>query len=535
MHDLIREVFAEFLSAWRFRWYGMIAAWLVCLGGWTFVAFMPNVYEAGATVFVDASSALDSLLEDQIVLTDVAEQLNYIREELLGRQHLEEVATANGILDEVSTVAEIERAIGALRRNVVISQTQPDNVGRNQSQRSPNSIFNISFQNNNRERAIGVVASLTSSLVSGTLDANEENAEAAGVFLDDQIRISELELQAAEEARMSFQQANAERLPGTSGSFFEQMQDQRDELVEIRRELRLAESRRDSLREQRDSENPVLPLGVLEDNELDPNSIDGRIRALEAQIDQLALQYTDRHPNLRNAREALELLKAQRSERLAELGIGNEDQELAQLGANPIYEAIQIALNEVETEIATYETDIAEREARLNELLEAMNEVREVERQWTQLNREYEAIEEHFQTLVRRRQTQDLTRQAEEADAIRFDVLNPPFADFSPVSPPRLQLFLLVFLGGVGGGAGLAYLLSRLKPVFGSTQALRQMTELPVFGAISQADMGRRHVLGLPFGVAGVSVWLLLLGVLFLGTIAVELIGPGWQEVIRGT
>ena len=58
---------------------------------------MPDVYEANARVFVDTTSQLRQILSDQIIEPDVAAQLNYVREALLGQTQLERVANATGL------------------------------------------------------------------------------------------------------------------------------------------------------------------------------------------------------------------------------------------------------------------------------------------------------------------------------------------------------------------------------------------------------------------------------------------------------
>jgi len=92
MQDKLTDILTEVRSALRFRWYGMIAVWLVCLAGWAYVARMPDVYESSARVFVDTNSVLQGVLGDNSAnVPEVQDRIIYIREALLGRVRLETV------------------------------------------------------------------------------------------------------------------------------------------------------------------------------------------------------------------------------------------------------------------------------------------------------------------------------------------------------------------------------------------------------------------------------------------------------------
>ncbi len=67
--ELARQLLDEVRGAWRFRWWGLIAAWTVCVLGWIVVLRMPDTYEANARVFVDTRSILRPLLEGLIAVT----------------------------------------------------------------------------------------------------------------------------------------------------------------------------------------------------------------------------------------------------------------------------------------------------------------------------------------------------------------------------------------------------------------------------------------------------------------------------------
>jgi polysaccharide chain length determinant protein (PEP-CTERM system associated) len=260
--------------------------------------------------------------------------------------------------------------------------------------------------------------------------------------------------------------------------------------------------------------------------ELPPNSIDARIRDYRLELDRLMLEYTENHPDVIAAREAGDRLEAQRADRLRALGIEDADQQLSTLRSNPVYQALQIAINEADVEIAEREADIVEHESALQELQALIDEVPRVEAELARLNRDYEVVYEQYQALVRSRETQDLSRKVSDMDQTQFRVINPPLADLEPVAPQRFTLLVMVFAASLVVGNGLCWLLSQLWPVFSDTQTLRKTCGLPVLGVVTNArqelDRSRKRTATASFAAAT-----LVLIAVFLLCAYMALAGPG--------
>jgi polysaccharide chain length determinant protein (PEP-CTERM system associated) len=394
-------------------------------------------------------------------------------------------------------------------------------------------IFTISFRDRSPGVAVGVVRTLMDSLIEDTLGANRAGTDMAQRFLDDRIAEYEARLEQAEQALAEFQRANSERLPGTEGSYFERIQSEQEAIAQTRRKLQLANSRRQRLQQQITSETPVMAGDPALTKEPPPNSIDARIRDHRANLDRLLLEYTERHPEVIALSESLERLEAQRAEQLRALGLGNSDQQISALGANPVYQAVQIALNEVEVEIATLEADLADREIRLENLRSLIDDVPGVEAELARLNRDYDVIKDQYQALIQSREMQQLSQQASATDQVEFRVLNPPRAEIKPVAPRRLLLLAGVLVAALGAGAGLSYLLTQLRPVIASARALRELSGLPVIGTVSgfvdsrRAQQRRVAFLWFSSAVAGL---VLLVG----GVALIEVVGPGIHSLVGG-
>jgi len=532
MQESFERILSETRSAWRFRWYAVAAAWAIGVVGLAVVVLLPNVYEASARVYVDGSSVLRPLLNDRIVAPDVATHLLYVRQALLGREYLERVASENGLDATAITATAKEKVLERLQRDIVIDAVPADQ----QSGRSSvSSVFTITYRHKNTDVAVGVVRSFQKYLIEDTQGANREGTDMASRFLDERIAEHEARLEKAEQALAEFQRANSGKLPGSEGNYFERIQREREELDKTRRDLRLASSKRDRLKQQLTSEAPLSQDDPNIKTEPRPNSIDGRIRDGQAELDRLLLRYTEKHPAVIAQRESLERLLAQRAEQLKALGIADTDQQISVLGANPVYQAVQIALNEVEVEIATLEADVRDREKRLQDLQALINDVPGVEAELARLNRDYKVINEQYQALIQSRERQQLSQQASASDQVEFRVLNPPHADTKPVAPKRLLLLAGVLAAAFAAGGGLSYVLSQLRPVFSSVKALRDISGYPVIGSVSRVHLDPRAVSRRRLTVASFSAAIAAL-VLVVGALAVyEVVGPGIHSLVGGT
>jgi hypothetical protein len=110
----------------------------------------------------------------------------------------------------------------------------------------------------------------------------------------------------------------------------------------------------------------------------------------------------------------------------------------------------------------------------------------EIEAQYAQLNRDYAINRDNYNKLVERRESAKLSGDLSTAtDMLTFRVIDPPTAPLLPSGPNRVRLFSLVFGGALVAGLAAAFLMSQFRPTFLSQAALRDVTGIPILGAIS--------------------------------------------------
>jgi hypothetical protein len=116
-----------------------------------------------------------------------------------------------------------------------------------------------------------------------------------------------------------------------------------------------------------------------------------------------------------------------------------------------------------------------------------------VEAEYQQLNRDYDANKAQYTALLESYQKARLGERADNAGAVRFEVVLPPSSPVVPVSPKRTSLLVAVWIAALGLGAGIAYGMNLLNPVVSSLRVVQELTPFPVLGVVGVAFPGRRR------------------------------------------
>ncbi len=492
MRQILEKFVEELRGAWRFRWIAMVVAWTVCVAGWLVVFTLPDMYAATAKVYVDTRTILKPLLDKLTIETDVDSQLRLVRQAMLGRPQLERVARETDLDLRANTPAAQAAMIDRLRNRITIQG------GNTSGERDGNSggLYVISYQDTNRDKSIQVVEKLLNTFVEDTLGGNREGTETAQRFLMKQIEEYEAKLSEAETRLAEFKKKNVGLMPGEqTGDYFSRLQNELDAVKKAQSELGVAMSRREELQRQLRGEVPFLASGASNPSSAGPgaNDTSTRIQETQARLDDLLLRFTDKHPDVVAARETLDQLNKRRDAEIAAMRRGDPG-AMATSGAasNPVYQSIQLALNQNEVQIASLRSELGEHNRKVAELRGLVDTMPQVEAEYARLNRDYEVVRGGYRELVDRLQKARLSERADETGVVKFEVVDPPAAAFSPVAPNRALLLTAVLVLALGLGGGTAYVIHQLRPVFHSTRGLAEITGLPVLNAISLTWTDRR-------------------------------------------
>ena len=218
---------------------------------------------------------------------------------------------------------------------------------------------------------------------------------------------------------------------------------------------------------------------------------DGRIAHLQEQVDQLLLQYTDKHPDIQAIRQQMNELEQRRDEELKELAAqaaAEPSDPLAggEPGEGGVYQEIKLAMAEADAEVAGLTARVSAYQAKVAALERQVDSIPEIEAELKRLDRDYGLNKQQYDELLKRRESARLSQEVDQqADDVKLKVIDPPRVPLLPVGPNRIQVMTMVLVAALGAGVSFAFLLSQINPRFYSGEELKEITQLPVLGTVS--------------------------------------------------
>jgi polysaccharide chain length determinant protein (PEP-CTERM system associated) len=483
---ILEKLLDEVHGAWRYRWAGLAAAWLVAVLGWLYVFALPDHYEAHSRVFVDTRTILRPALQGLAVNEDLNAEVNYVRQALLGGPALLMVAQEVGMLPHSGASTDQQAAaVEALATNTTITVKSAGSETED-PERSAGNIYNIAYLDADRLRALKVVGALSQALVTGTVHSTHAESEGAQRFLETELQDYEQRLKAAEAKLAKFKSEHLGVMPSESGGYFAQLFKENQAIEDTQYKLRTTESRRATLEHQLRGDAAVSAVGGgLGGAGGDTLTL---IAQAQAHLDELLLKYTDKHPDVIAARETLTELKQRRAAEIASLRSGDANAAaMSRASANPVYQGIALQLNQAEVDISDLKSELADHKAKAEQLRTMLNTAPQVEAQYAQLSRDYEVTKDQYTTMRANLEKTRVGGKANEAGSVRFTVVQPPTVGQAPVWPNRPLFLIGVLILALLAGVGAAYGLNLLQPVAGSARTLAALTGATVLGVVGNA------------------------------------------------
>jgi polysaccharide chain length determinant protein (PEP-CTERM system associated) len=478
--DLLRGV-------WRFRWPALIVAWCVAPLLWVVIFMIPNTYESYAKVFVDTRTTLSAATEGLSIGSPMQGEIERVRDALLGGPALRQVANDTGLMAGAITGAQQQAVITKLRERIdVTGSFKPP---------STMALFTITYRDRNRARSLQVVDRLLNTFVEGTLGGRQQGSVEAEKFLTGQIAKYGARLSASEQRLAAFKKQNVGLLPGQQGDYFSTLQTDMNDLTKDKEKLGLELRKRDVLAQQLHA-GQQFTAGPSASGSQNPAALDteGQIAAAQQKLNQLLLKFTDKYPDVIALRQTIKQLKAREKAQIAAARRGDLS-AAAQLSltANPVYQKLQEQYDAEGVTIASIQQEISDRQREIAKLRSMISTAPEVQAQYAKLTRDYNVTRKQYDELLGRLDRAQLGQQAASTGVVKFQVIDPPTAKFAPVAPKRALLILGALVVSLAAGAGVAYLLQLLRPVFVSQRQLGAVTGLPVLGSVSMAWLDQRR------------------------------------------
>lgn len=522
MDSLIAQLMAVFKRMWRYRWPGLMAAWLVGIVAAVVVFVVPDRFEASARVYVDTQSMLKPLMTNLAVLNNTEQQVSVLSRTLISRPNVEKLVRMADLDLRATSKSEQEALIDRVTRNLSIQSAGG----------TTNNLYILSYRDSSPEVSKKVVASLLNIFMESSLGASRKDSTTAATFLNEQIKNYEAKLEEAETRRKEFRLRNLQLTAQDGKDSAARLAEASAQLDTARLQLREAVSARDVAKQQLEMDNKrtsgggsLASLMQESSQKLATPEIDSRIEGLKRNLDALQQRYTDQHPDVVNTKRLIKDLEDQKKKEVAELQKAALNNPTAGgRGDSLVAQQLSLTLASKEQEVATLRTRVEELQGRYTQAQAAIKMAPQLEAEFSQLNRDYDVIKKNYEEMVARRESASLSTDLDNTSGVAdFRIIDPPRASSKPVAPNRLMLLAAGLVVAVLAGLVTAFGASQVRPVFHDLSELRQRLEMPILGVVSRQetpeDRRRAKVDLLRFGAASGG----LAGVYALGLIGMAI------------
>ena len=282
-------------------------------------------------------------------------------------------------------------------------------------------------------------------------------------------------------------------------------------LEQAKHDLEEVSNRKKQLQQQLDDQDEVLSTPLP--GGASATALDGRITALQTQVDNLRLRYTDLHPEITRTKQLIARLQDQKKQEEDAL---KAQPQAAIKAQNPVYQQLSIAIAEADANMASLKARVAQMQSKRNQLYQSVDRIPQIEAEYTQLTRDYEVYKSNYSSMLAKRETAALSSEVEsKTDVVEFRVIDPPRVPSKPAWPNRPLLVVAVPIGGITLGLALAFLLAQIRPSIETRRQLTEITAYPLLGMVTMietdASRGRKRRSNLIFtaGVGGLVLALL--------------------------
>jgi len=497
MQEFLQQAAVTLRGIWKFRWQGLIVAWIAAILGVAVVWRIPDRYEAAARVFVDTDSILKPLMSGLAVQPNLDQQISMLSRTLISRPNIEKLIRMADLDLKSQSKEEQEDLIEKLMKGIEIRSAPGVNL------------YSLAYRDKEPERAKRVLQSMVSIFIESGLGASRKDTDSAKTFLAEQIKSFEGKLEASETRLKEFRLRNLAMQGGDGKDSTQRLAEISQQLEAAKLQLKEAENARDAARTQLTSERvPATTASASPASQeaafpVTTPELDGRIEVQKRSLDGLLQRYTDQHPDVVSTKRLLKELEDQKRREVIEL----RRAAMAAAAAAPTSAApgptASLAAQELGRSLAASEVQVASLKARVNEFSaryaaarEAMKTAPQIEAEAAQLNRDYAITKKNYDDLVARRQSAVMSGELDVASGMAdFKLIDPPRVSPQPVWPNRIALYLLVLVGSLAMGVIFSLAASQLRPTFSDADELRMKTGLPLLGVVTMltSDEDRRR------------------------------------------
>jgi len=473
---------------------GFVVASLVALN-------MTKYYRSSTMILVEGQKVSQTYVQ-AMDTTPVSERLSTLRQQILSRTNLEQIAREFNLFreeaeEEKGFISKLKKKIGLtrpamvnadsvseialeeMRKNIEVSV-----IGGNRGQ----SGFTISFSGKDPYQTMQVTDKLASMFINENLKIREQYSEGTSDFLASELEKARKDLEEQETALRIFKEEHRGTLPDQLNANLRTLDRLQLELQSVRESLRNSTDRMNFLMDQ------IASLPQEENGESSPgNSLEAQLNALKNQLGVLLTRFNENYPDVLIVKNQIKELEGQLAmageskslEPLNQVRLNNSSTSSGTSERSAVSARLHSDLKAAKSQIKTLKRRERQINAQIREYEDRVESTPANEQMLTDLTRDYQMSFDNYQSLLSKKINAGLAENLEKRQkGERFRVLDSANLPEKPYKPNRKMIALAGGALGAAFGAGLIFLLEFFNPVFRRPEDFDGVLTLPVLATI---------------------------------------------------
>jgi len=473
---------SDWLAAvWRRRWLPVVSCLVITTGTVVVVKKIPHRYRAEALILVEQRSVSPEYVRANVTTESVKDKLPTISQQIVSRTRLEDIVRKLHLYAEMRQVRPLDAVVEQMRRNIQVKLVEGSESFRvSYDSEDPEVAVRVTEQLvgpfiGERAQARAVMARDTSVFLQSQLE------EARARLVEQEKRLEEYRMRYGAELPSQLQSniqviQNVQTQIQAIGDNLNRDRDRRlvsaRQLADLQSEQFLPEA----------GPSPTTPAAGEVATENTPAL--QRLEAAVADVRSLELRLTAQHPDLVRARQLVDDLRARARSESAVASAVRKPTAAENARRNRIRELqaeIESLDRQVTDKLASQEhlrKELTAYRARVDALPTRESEI-------ASLTRDYDTLQKVYQTLLAKNEESKISENLERQQVGgQYRIVDPPRRPQTPLGPDRRLMMLAGSAAGFGVGIAWAVLLQLLdKRLFTTADVLAGLS-LPVVATI---------------------------------------------------
>lgn len=494
-----------------YRRKGLIIAVFVVASSLTayVAAILPATYRSSSLILITPQRVPSAYVASTVTI-DLNERMQSIIQEILSRTQLEKILGEFNLQPQGRNAPSLEERVEQLRKAIKVEFRR-------------NSVFQLSYESPDPEKARQVTSRLTSLFIEQNLHAREQQAIGTKSFINAEAERLQKELEEQEAVVHRYRAANRYELP-------DQLDTNLRTLAQLRRELEASNQRLSALQERKATlqkqaaESDILGLDPLGGSVLggDPDSVpeNVQLQMKRKELEGLRQRYSNKHPDVVRVQKEIEAFMGDTKSP----PVGKSAIETKGSNGNPLKQLLQNQMSEIDSELQAIRGQSERIHSQIGVLQTRVDNssIRGIE--LSKISRGYEITLKKYQDLLSKSLESELSENMEKKQkGEQFQIVDPANFPLKPVRPNRQLIVLIGLLAGLAGGVGLAFVWDNLDSSFKRSTDLDGYVNVPLLATIP-ASLTRGSVLDQRRAQS--LLIFASIGILAVGVICIRTFGP---------